>query len=103
MIAEKIDSGLNTWSKRIALVLLGWFASSAYHGIYTLDRKAAVLEHVQQVDIPKLKAAANCEGKRADKTAAVAGQAITSADVDAVPTPHYKDIPQDNCPRPAAK
>ena len=41
---------------------------------------------------------ASCEHNRANKIASVAGQAILSNSVEAVPTPQFKDIPVDTCP-----
>jgi hypothetical protein len=95
---DHVESFFTVWSKRAGLVLLGWFLSSAYHNNFELDRKAAVLEHVQKVDIPKLKAERHCEEVRGDRAAAVAGQAILSNTFDAVRTPSTKEIPPDNCP-----
>lgn len=107
MTPEKIDNQISVWSKRFGLILLGWFASSAYHGVYTLDQKAATLQHVQQVDLPKLKAQAaqvpalkakvGCEHWRAGVIENVAKQGIASANSDAVPVPSAKAIPPDNC------
>lgn len=90
MIAERIDNGITLWSKRLALVLLGWFASSAYHGTLTLTQKAA--------ELPVVKAEAGCEHWRANKSAIIAKQAIVGANsVDAqIPSPNA--IPQDRCP-----
>lgn len=64
MLAEKVDSGITVWSKRLALVLLGWFASSAYHGTLT----AAKVEKA----LPAVQAEAGCEHWRADTTAKLA-------------------------------
>jgi hypothetical protein len=103
MIAERMDAHITVWSKRGGLILLGWFASSAYHGTMDLNQKARTLQHVQQVDIPKLKKAVHCEDARANKSAAVAGQAILGANIDSVPVPKFRDIPADNCPHVAIK
>lgn len=103
MSSDVIDEHFTVWSKRIGLILLGWFGSSLYHGTMDLDRKAAVLEKVQRVDIPKLKAAVHCEDTRADKATAVAHKAIRGALVDAAPIPSTSEIPADNCPHPPVK
>lgn len=103
MIAEHMDARITLWSKRGALVLLGWFASSAYHGTMELNQKARTLQHREQVDIPKLKAARDCEDRRANKSAAVAGQAILGASIDSAPVPQFQDIPNDNCPHVAVR
>ena len=85
MIAEKVelvDHGITKWSKIGALVLLGWFASSAYHG-------TLVGEKAKQA-IPVLKAEAGCEHWRADVNKKLALQPTI---VDP------KQIPRD-CPHP---
>lgn len=101
--AEMVDNQISVWSKRIGLVLLGWFASSAYHGTLSLNQKAETLQHVQAVDIPKLKTAVHCESARADTTAKVAKTAIVSANSGTVPVPPPSAVPVDNCPHPAGK
>lgn len=103
MNADKVDDQITVWSKRFALVLIGWFAHSASIGSLTLHQHEKQLVQIQKVELPKLKAAVHCEDKRADKAAAVAGQAILSANVEAVPTPKFSDLPTDNCPHPAGK
>lgn len=93
MIVEKVDNGVTLWSKRLALVLLGWFASSAYHGTLTAEKAVKA--------VPVLQAEAGCEHWRANKTIAVAKQAILSANsVDAAP-PSAAAIPKDNCDTPS--
>lgn len=64
MIAEKIDTGLTRWSKIGALVLLGWFSSSAYHGTLTASRAVKAL--------PAIQAEAGCEHWRATVTSKLA-------------------------------
>lgn len=103
MSPDHVEDFVTIWSKRAGLVLLGWFLSSAYHGTMDLDRKAAVLEHVQKVDIPKLKTALHCEDSRGDKASAVARKAILGATVDTAPIPSSQEIPADNCPHPVGK
>lgn len=102
MSPAAIDNGISIWSKRIALVLIGWFGSSAYHGTLLLHQEEKTLQHVRAVDIPKLKAAANCEALRGDRAAVLAGEAIVAATVDGTRVPSPKEIPRDNCPHPAA-
>lgn len=100
MISERVDAAVTRWSKIGGLILLGWMGGSSYHSTATLTQKAVRLETVQRVDIPKLKAAVKCEDRRADKSAAVAGQAILGATIDSAPVPKFKDIPNDNCQHP---
>lgn len=100
MISQKIDTAVTLWSKRGALILLGWMGGASYHSTATLTQKAARLETVQRVDIPKLKAAVKCEDTRADKASDVAGKALIAAAVDGQPVPMFKDIPTDNCQHP---
>lgn len=64
MIVEKVDVGATVWSKRLGLILLGWFASSAYHG--TLE--AAKVEKA----LPAIQAEAGCEHWRASVAAKLA-------------------------------
>lgn len=90
-MAERIDHAITVWSKRVGLVLLGWFASSAYHG--TLEAGRAVRA------VPVLQAQVNCEDRRADKAAQVAKQAIAGAYNADLPLPSPKAIPRD-CPHP---
>lgn len=97
MISEKVDNAVTVWSKRLGLIILGWMAGSTYHGTATLTQKAATLQHVQTVEIPKLAAQAHCEDARADKATTVAGTAILSASVDNIATPKFRDLPADNC------
>ena len=47
--------------------------------------------------------AVHCEDARANKSAAVAGQAILGANIDSVPVPKFRDIPSDDCPHVAIK
>lgn len=103
MIADKIDRGITLGSKIVALVLVGWFGSSAYHGTLTLTQKAATLQQVQTVTIPKLAAAVHCEDHRADKATVVAKQAIKDALSDSAPIPSPSALPADNCPHPVGK
>lgn len=63
------------------------------------DQKAQV-HKLKTVDIPKLKAAKNCEAVRGDKAAAVANDAIKGALSVSAPIPSPADIPPDNCPHP---
>jgi hypothetical protein len=107
MKPDEVDSGVSKLSKAVALILIGWFASSAYHQTLVKDQKAQVLERVQKVDLPKLKAQAaqvpllkakvGCEHWRAKVTEDVAKQAIVSANSDKVPTPDSSAIPADRC------
>ena len=95
MMSEKLDTGVTRWSKIIGLILVGWFASSAYHG--TLEGAKAVKA------VPVLQAEAGCEHLLARKATAVAKQAIVSANSDSVPTPAPNAVPTDKCPHlPAA-
>ena len=103
MIAERIDIEITKWSKILALILFGWFSSSAYHGVFGLTQKAKTLQTVQMVIIPKLKAANHCESARGDKAAMVAKKAIIGAVSDTAPIPDPKEIPVDNCQHPAVK
>lgn len=103
MISDKVESSVTVWSKRLALVLLGWFGSSGYHGIFNLHQEEKVLQHVQAVDLPKLKAAVKCEDRRADKASSVAGSAILAANIEGREAPKFNDIPSDNCQHPAGK
>lgn len=103
MSAERINNGITLWSKRGALVLLGWVGGSAYHSTATLTQKAEKLATVQAVEIPRLKAAVRCEDKRADRATDVAGKALIAANVEGQPVPKFRDIPEDNCPHPAGK
>lgn len=103
MSARTVDDAITVWSKRIGLILLGWFGSSTYHGTLNLHREEHVLQHVQAVDIPKLKAAVKCEDRRADKASSVAGSAILAANIEGREAPKFKDIPSDNCQHPAGK
>ena len=72
--------------------VIGWMANASYYNI----------QHLWQQN-SQLTAAVHCEDRRADKASKVAGQAILSANIDAVPTPHFKDLPLDNCPHPPTK
>lgn len=103
MMSEKIDGGVTIASKFAVVFLAGWFACSSFYGNLTLTQKAATLDQVQTVTIPKLKAQAHCEDARADKTAKVAKDAIKGALVDSAPIPSPAAIPQDNCPHVAGK
>lgn len=87
MIAEQVDGRITVWSKRIGLILLGWFASSAYHG--TLTAKKA------EIALPAIQAEAGCERWRAGKAISVAKQAIKGANSDTAPIPDIKAIPKD--------
>ncbi len=98
---EILDTQITVWSKRLALVLLGWFAHSATVGTLDLHRDQKTLAHVQTVEIPKLKSAVKCEDTRADRASVVAGQAIVAATVDGVRVPSPSEMPKDNCPHPA--
>lgn len=100
MMAYKIDAAITTGSKWAAVFLAGWFASATYHGTLSLTQKAQTLQVVQAVTIPKLAAAAHCEGKRADKATVVAKEAIKGAVSDTAPIPSPTEIPKDNCPHP---
>lgn len=80
MIVERIDSEITRWSKVGALLLLGWFASSAYHG--TLSASKAIKA------VPVLQAQAGCEHWVARKATELAKQPVV---VDP------KEIPTDNC------
>lgn len=82
MMVERINSGITTWSKRAALVLLGWFASSAFHGTLTAEQAVKA--------VPVLQAEAGCEHYLARKNADLAKQPTI---VDP------KEIPKDNCPK----
>lgn len=97
MIAEKVDSAITIWSKRLGLILLGWFASSAYHGTLQLSQKAHTLDVVEQRQIPALKAKVGCEHWRANVATTVAKQAIAGANSDIAPIPDPKTIPADRC------
>lgn len=103
MIAEHVDTAVTVWSKRLALILLGWMAGSAYHGTSVLTQKAVKLETVQRVEIPKLKAAVRCEDARGDKATVVAKQAIKGAVLENERIPDAKELPADNCAHPTGK
>lgn len=103
MISERINTGVTLWSKRLGLIFLGWMGGSSYHSTATLTQKATTLQHVQAVDIPKLKAAVKCEDRRADKASDVAGKALIAANVEGQPVPKFRDIPEDNCQHPVPK
>lgn len=89
MIALKVDCWVTIWSKRLGLVLLGWFLSSSYHGTLTASRAVKA--------VPVLQAEAGCEHWRADKSADVAKKAITAANDISAPVPSENAIPKD-CP-----
>lgn len=91
MMSEKIDTGVTLWSKRIALVLFGWFASSAYHGTLTASKAVK--------DVPVLQAQVGCEHYLARTATDVANQAITAANSEGALSPTTKAIPKDNCAR----
>lgn len=80
MTAEKIDAAITTACKVGAILLAGWFASSAFH-------------HVKAT-----RAEASCEHWRATIAANVAKQAIKGANSDSAPIPDIREIPKD-CPR----
>lgn len=103
MISDKVESSFTIWSKRIGLILLGWIGASSYHGVFSLHQEEKVLQHVQAVDLPKLKAAVKCEDRRADKASSVAGSAILAANIEGREAPKFKDIPSDTCQHPAGK
>lgn len=65
MMSAKIDRGVTVGSKWIALILLGWFASSAYHTTLVHHQKAEALTTLQTQVIPKLASVAGCQTKRA--------------------------------------
>lgn len=65
-----------------------------------LGQKSAQIHKLQTVDIPKLRAAVHCEGRRADTATVVAKQAIRGALVDSAPVPPPSALPKDNCPHP---
>ena len=80
MIAARIDCWTTVWSKRAALVLLGWFLSSAYHGTLSAEKavKAVPILQAQTAVIPKLAAAAGCQEKRGDIAEGKTGAADTA-------------------------
>lgn len=82
MIIERVDNGITRWSKIGALFLLGWFASSAYHGTLTASKAVKAL--------PVVQAEAGCEHYIARKATALAKETVV---VDP------KAIPADHCPR----
>lgn len=88
---QKLDDTVGLWSGRFALLLAGWFLSSAWYG--TLH-----LKHVETVDLPKAQAAAKCEHHNAQVAVTVAKKAIKSALVESAPVPSQAEIPKDNCP-----
>lgn len=96
-VSEQVDTWVTRWSKRGALIIVGWVLANVVYGTQTLETKAAKVDVVQKQDAVVQKEAA-CEHQLAKKATAVAGQAIVSANVDNVPTPQLKDIPVDNCP-----
>lgn len=79
--AEYFDKGVTLWSKRAALVLVGWFASSGYHDTLTTHKAVQA--------IPALEAQANCEEWRANKNGhlALRPEVITK-----------DQLAKDNCP-----
>lgn len=109
---DEVDKNITKLSKAAGLLLIGWFASSAYHQTLDKDQKAQTLQHVQSTvlpalkaqaaQVPKLKAEAGCEHWRAQVTEKVAKQAIAGANSDAAPIPDSKAIPADHCD-PAAR
>lgn len=103
MISEKVNTAVTVWSKRFGLIFLGWMGGSSYHSTADLTQKAATLQHVQAVDIPKLKSAVHCEDHRADKATAVAKQAIKGAVLEQERIPDARELPADNCQHPAGK
>lgn len=93
MTPERIDNGITVWSKRIGLILIGWFAADAYHGTLGLYQKAAQLKVEQTQVIPKLASVAGCQAKRAQIATNEAVKAnAEGADVDIAAIP--------NCPAP---
>lgn len=68
-----------------------------------LGEKDGQLKTLKTKVIPKLQAAAHCEGTRADTAAKVAKTAIVSANSGTVPVPPPSAVPVDNCPHPAGK
>lgn len=88
MIVEKIDHGVTRWSKVGALILVGWFASSAYHGTLDLTQKARKLQTVETVTLPKLASVAGCQTKRANIAKAEAVKSENGADADIASIPN---------------
>ncbi len=97
---EKLDHTIGRACTYLFVFIAGWLACGTYYGTLELSRKERVLEHIQRVELPKLKEAAECEGKRADRVTDVAVQAIIATQADSVKAPTGKDIPGDNCPHP---
>lgn len=76
MSAERVNHGATRWSKVGGLILLGWFASSAYHSTLTASKAIKA--------VPALQAEAGCEHYRAETTKKLALQP-TIVDPKALP------------------
>lgn len=70
----------------------GWIASAGYFQIAAHWDKANTLQHIQSVDIPKLKSYAGCQKAKADAAENEAVKSLVGID------PDLTDIP--NCPPP---
>lgn len=82
MMAEKLDVGYTRFSQVVALILIGWFASSWWY---------------QTGAFEKVRAEARCEHWRADKDEGIAKMAIKGANSDSAPIPDAKSLPRDSC------
>lgn len=107
-VADWMTHERRNWIAGLVVAALGAYAlgnghttSDAVQNVsWQLGEKKAQLHKLQTVDIPKLKAAKNCEADRGDKAAAVANDAIKGALSVSAPIPSPSDIPPDNCPHP---
>ena len=92
---QRMDEWITKACKAGALILLGWFGSSAYHHTLTAHQAEKVL--------PVVAAEAGCEHWRAETNAKVAKQAIVGAVSDNAPIPDPKAVVKDKCPHVAVK
>ena len=94
MMSEKLDRVVTVGSKYLAVLLAGWFASSAYHTTLLHQKKAEALTTLQTQVIPKLASVAGCQAKRAQiatKEAVIANAEGVDVNLAAIP----------NCPKPS--
>lgn len=99
-VADWMTHERRNWIAGIIVAALGAYSVGNGH------TTTGAIQHVswqlgeKKAQIVKLKVAAHCEDARATKASSVAGQAILSANIDAIQTPKFGDIPVDNCPHP---
>lgn len=75
-----------------AIFFAGWLSGAAYFRVHQLWQNTAQLVHVETQVLPKVQTQLKQATCDRGKLANVAGQAIASANNDAVPTPNYSDI-----------